>query len=92
MVLMETLFDVFSAAIGAIVGVIFAFFLNRKSRNKMANQLVVSRQALDKIKMENQNLLEQIHDKEDMILKMQMQMLAEPATETTKTKSNKRKK
>lgn len=92
MVLMETLFDVFSAAIGAIVGVIFAFFLNRKSRNKMANQLVVSRQALDKIKMENQNLLEQIHDKEDMILKMQMQMLAEPATEPQKTKSNKRKK
>ena len=42
MVLMETLFDVFSAAIGAIVGVIFAFFLNRKSRNKMANQLVPS--------------------------------------------------
>ena len=88
---METLFDVFSASFGAVLGVIVAFFLNRKSRNRMANQLVVSRMALDKIKLENQSLLEQIHDKEDMILKLQMQMLSLSHKKTT-TKNRRRKK
>lgn len=92
MVLMETLFDIFSASFGAILGVIFAFFLNRKSRNRMANQLVISRQALEKIKLENQSLLEQIHDKEDMILKMQMQLLSgeDPKITTPKRRRHKK--
>lgn len=75
MVIMETLFDVISASTGAVMGVLFAFFLNHKKRNQMNNQLVVSKQALEKIKLENQQLLEQIHEKEDLILQMQMQIL-----------------
>lgn len=75
MMVMETLFDVISASTGAVLGALFAFFLNRKRRNQMTNQLVVSKQALEKIKLENQQLLEQIHEKEDLILQMQMQIL-----------------
>ena len=41
----------------------------------MATQLVVSRQALDKIKLENETLLQQIHDKENLIIQMQMEIL-----------------
>lgn len=79
MAIMETLFDVFSASLGAVIGVLVGFVLNRKSRKKMATQVIVSRQALDKIKLENTELLKQIQDKENIILKMQMQILGNDA-------------
>lgn len=75
MFIMETLFDVISASIGAILGAVFAFFLNRHRGKQMANQLVVSRATLDKIKLENEELLRQIRDKENLIMKMQLQLL-----------------
>lgn len=75
MVLVETLFDLLSASFGAICGAVFAFFLNRKRNKSMANQLVVSRQALEKIKLENQDLLHRVQDKENLILQLQLQIL-----------------
>ncbi len=91
MAVLETLFDVLSASIGATIGVFVGFILNRKSRKKMANQVVVSRQALDKIKLENTELLKRIQDKENVILKMQMQILSDGA-DNQKDKVNKKKK
>ena len=73
--ILETLFDLLSASAGAICGALFAFFLNRKRNQKMANQLIVSRQALEKIKLENQELLKQVQDKENLILQMELQIL-----------------
>ena len=90
MAIMETLFDVLSASIGAIFGALFAFFLNRKRNSKMIGQLGVSRQALDKIKLENHYLLEQIKEKENLILKMQMQILGTDAKPPQKTKKTKK--
>lgn len=90
MAIIETLFDVLSASVGAIFGALFAFFLNRKRNNKMMARLGVSRQALDKIKLENHDLLEQIKEKENLILKMQMQLLADAGTATKKTKKTKK--
>ncbi|MDO4423329.1 MAG: hypothetical protein Q4C08_00850 [Pseudomonadota bacterium] len=78
MFIMETLFDVISASIGAILGAIFAFFLNRRRGRQMANQLVISKSALDRIKMEN------------IIMKMQMQILGNPATAKQPRKSRKK--
>lgn len=90
MAIIETLFDVLSASVGAIFGALFAFFLNRKRNNKIMGRLGVSRQALDKIKLENHDLLEQIKEKENLILKMQMQLLADAGTATKKTKKTKK--
>lgn len=87
---METLFDVISASIGAILGAVFAFFLNRKRGKQMANQLIISKSALDRIKMENEELLRQIRAKENIIMKMQLQLLGNN-TDTKKT-TNRRKK
>lgn len=72
---METLFDVFSASLGAVIGVLVGFILNRKERKKMASQVVISRQALDKIKLENTELMKRIQDKENTILQLEMQIL-----------------
>ena len=92
MAVMETLFDVLSASIGATIGVFVGFILNRKSRKKMANQAIVSRQALDKIKLENTELLKRIQDKENIILKMQMQLLGDSGDEDKDKKPPKKKK
>ena len=75
MVLIETLFDVISATIGAIIGATFAFFLNRKRNRQITRETNISRQELAKLRTENERLLEQIKDKENIILKMQMQIL-----------------
>lgn len=75
MALVDTLFDVLSASFGAICGAIFAFFLNRRRNRRMANEQIISRRELDTIRQENQRLLEEIKDKENIILKMQMQLL-----------------
>ena len=87
MVIMDTLFDVISATIGAVVGAMFAFFLNRKRSRQMIRQTVSSRQELLALRQENERLLQQIKTKEDIILKMQMRMLGDAgAVKTKKTK------
>ena len=84
MVIMDTLFDVISATIGAVVGAMFAFFLNRKRSRQMIRQTANSRQELLALRQENERLLQQIKTKEDIILKMQMQMLGDTGGKKTK--------
>lgn len=86
MVIMETLFDVISATIGAVVGAMFAFFLNRKRSRQMMRQSVTSRQELTALRQENERLLQQIKVKEDVILKMQMQLLGDTPVQKAKNK------
>lgn len=82
MAIIETLFDVISASIGAILGAVFAFYLNRKRNRRMISQQTITRQALERIKLENERLLDQIKEKENIILKMQMQILDANATKS----------
>lgn len=89
MALLDTLYDVLSASVSAVIGVLVGFILNHKSRNKMASQVVISRQELEKIKLENSELLKRIQDKENVILQLQMQMLG--TNQETKQKRTKRK-
>ena len=86
MALIDTLFDVLSASFGAICGAVFAFFLNRRRNRQMANEQIVSRRELDAMRQENQRLLEEIKDKENIILKMQMQLLGTSASKKKNTK------
>ena len=86
MALIETLFDLLSASAGAILGALFAFFLNRNRRKQMAKQLIVSKSELEKIKLENEKLLKQIKEKENLILKMQVQILGDKANDKSKDK------
>ena len=84
MVIMDTLFDVISATIGAVIGAMFAFFLNRKRSRQMVRQSVASRQELTALRQENDRLLQQIKIKEDIILKMQMQLLGDAGNKKAK--------
>ena len=84
MVILETLFDVLSASFGAILGAVFAFYLNKKRNRKIANQVVFSRQELEKMRQENERLLQAIREKENLLLKMQIEILGKRA----RTKKN----
>ncbi len=86
MAVMETLFDILSASFGAICGAIFAFFLNRRRNRRITDEQIISRRELDKMRQENQRLLEQIKDKENIILKMQMQLLESDTDKKSKIK------
>ena len=88
MAIIDTLFDVLSASIGAIMGAVFAFFLNHHRNRSLATKLIVNRQTLDKIKLENQSLLKQIQDKENTILQMQMQILGTQSEPKKNKKKN----
>ena len=86
MALIDTLFDVLSASFGAICGAVFAFFLNRRRNRRMANEQIISHRELDAIRQENERLLKEIKDKENIILKMQIQLLGTSASKKKNTK------
>jgi membrane protein YqaA with SNARE-associated domain len=91
MVILETLFDVLSATIGAVLGAVFAFYLNRKRNRKMLSQQAISRQELQQSKEENARLLSQIKEKENLILQMQVQILGDKANQNTRPKKRNKK-
>ena len=89
MKLIETLFDLLSASAGAMCGALVTFMLGQRSTKTMSSQLVISRQALEEIKIKNEDLLKQIQEKENIILQMQMQILEQKAASKRKTKKSK---
>ena len=87
MAILETLFDILSASAGAVLGAVITYMLNHRRNQNMASQVVVSRQALDKIKLENEDLLRQIREKENLILQLQVQILGTNKKKKAGTKS-----
>ena len=74
MAIVETFFDFLSATGGAILGAVFAFFLNRNRNRRKDNQIVIGRQALEKIKIENAELMARIQEKDKMIAQLKSQL------------------
>ncbi len=89
MKIIETLFDLLSASAGAMCGALVTFMLGQRRTKTMSSQLVISRQALEEIKIKNEDLLKQIQEKENIILQMQMQILEQKAASKRKTKKSK---
>lgn len=89
MKIIETLFDLLSASAGAMCGALVTFMLGQRRTKTMSSQLVISRQALEEIKIKNEDLLKQIQEKENIILQMQMQILEQKAARKRKTKKSK---
>lgn len=78
--LLDTLFDLLSAASGALVGAVVTSLFNRGRRRQLSDQVVLGRQELEKVKLENDRLLDLIREKENTILKMQMAILEKQQT------------
>ena len=89
MKLIETLFDLLSASAGAMCGALVTFMLGQRRAKSMSSQLVISRQALDEIRVKNEDLLKQIQEKENIILQMQMEILGYKNAQKRKTRKSK---
>lgn len=89
MKLIETLFDLLSASAGAMCGALVTFMLGQRRAKTMSSQLVISHQALDEIKLKNEDLLKQIQEKENIILQMQMEILGYKNAKKRKSKKSK---
>lgn len=89
MKLIETLFDLLSASAGAMCGALVTFMLGQRRTKSMSSQLVISRQALDEIRVKNEDLLKQIQEKENIILQMQMEILGYKNAQKRKPRKSK---
>ena len=89
MKLIETLFDLLSASAGAMCGALVTFMLGQRRAKSMSSQLVISNQALEEIKLKNEDLLKQIQEKENIILQMQMELLGYQNNKKRKSKKPK---
>lgn len=89
MKLIETLFDLLSASAGAMCGALVTFMLGQRRAKSMSSQLVIGRQALDEMRVKNEDLLKQIQEKENIILQMQMEILGYKNAQKRKTRKSK---
>ncbi len=75
MVITGVLYDLSVGIVGAVIGAFVIALINRNKTRRMATQIILSRRDVDKLKLENDKLLEQIKDRESQILKLQKQIL-----------------
>ncbi|MBQ2005298.1 MAG: hypothetical protein II219_00615 [Alphaproteobacteria bacterium] len=70
-------------------GALVTFMLGQRRTKSMSSQLVISRQALDEIRVKNEDLLKQIQEKENIILQMQMEILGYKNAQKRKPRKSK---
>ncbi len=75
MVITGVLYDLSVGVVGAVIGAFIIALANRKRTRRMATQIILSRRDVDKLKLENDKLLDQIKNRETQILKLQKQIL-----------------
>lgn len=74
--LIDTLTDLLSASSGALVGAIVTGLFSRGRNRQLSDRVMAGQQELEKQQLENARLLDVIKDRENTIMKMQMNMLA----------------
>lgn len=74
--LIETLGDLLSATSGALAGAIVTGLFNRSRNKSLSDQVMAGQRELKKQEQENERLLAVIKEKENTLLKMQMDLLS----------------
>ena len=60
---------------GAVIGALIMLVFNRKKTRRLSNEILVNRHDLEKLRLENNKLIETIKDRETQILKLQRKIL-----------------
>lgn len=71
--LIETLSDLLSACGGALAGAIVTGLFNRGKNKQLSDQVMAGQAELEKRELENERLLSLIRDKEDTIMRLEME-------------------
>ena len=83
--LIETLSDLLSASGGALAGAIVTGLFNRSKNKQLSDQVMAGQAELEKQELENERLLSLIRDKEDTIMRLEMEAMAHKKIPTKKT-------
>ena len=75
MVITDVLYDLTVGVAGAVIGALIMLVFNRKKTRRLSNEILVNRHDLEKLRLENNKLIETIKDRETQILKLQRNIL-----------------
>ena len=75
MVITDVLYDLTVGVAGAVIGALIMLAFNRKKTRRLSNEILVNRHDLEKLRLENNKLIETIKDRETLILKLQRKIL-----------------
>ena len=75
MVITDVLYDLTVGVAGAVICALIMLVFNRKKTRRLSNEILVNRHDLEKLRLENNKLIETIKDRETQILKLQRKIL-----------------
>ena len=76
MVITDLLYDFSVGLVCALVGALVSILLSRRKTRRLTSEIVLRRQDLETLRLENNRLLETIKTRENEILELQKQILA----------------
>lgn len=75
MVITDVLYDLTVGITCAVSGAFIMLLFNRKKNKRLSDEIVMHKQDLENLRLENNKLLEIIKDKENKILRLEEKML-----------------
>ncbi len=75
MVITDVLYDLTVGITCAVSGAFIMLLFNRKKNKRLSDEIVLHKQDLENLRLENNRLLEIIKDKENKILRLEEKML-----------------
>lgn len=76
MVITDLLYDFSVGLVCALAGALISILLSRRKTRRLTSEIVLRRQDLETLRLENNRLLETIKARENEILELQKQILA----------------
>ena len=88
MVITDLLYDFSVGLVCALVGALISILLSRRKARRLTSEIVLRRQDLETLRLENNRLLETIKARENEILELQKQILATHPKPKRKNREN----
>lgn len=75
MVITDVLYDLTVGIICAVSGALIMLEVTKKKTQRLSNEIVIHRKDIERLRIQNDKLMETIKDKENKILKLQEKIL-----------------
>lgn len=75
MVITDVLYDLTVGVAGAVIGALIMLVFTRKKNRRLSDEIILNRRDLEKLRLENNRLIETIKDRENQILELQEKIL-----------------
>ena len=75
MVITDVLYDLTVGVAGAVLGALIMLMFTSKKNRRLSNEIILNRKDLEKLRLENNRLIETIKNRENQILELQKKIL-----------------